>query len=111
AGLALYPLPATLWTAAVVFALVPIGTALLFPSVTALASHRADPKELGQTMGVQQSFGGVARVIAPLWATAAFQFLGPGSPFFIAAGIMAVVSLLAFQVPHAATRAEPAPAD
>ncbi|MDP3775547.1 MAG: MFS transporter [Gemmatimonadales bacterium] len=111
AGLALYPLPATLWTAAIVFALVPVGTALLFPSVTALASHRADPKELGQTMGVQQSFGGMARVIAPLWATAAFQFLGPASPFFIAAGIMAVVSLLAYQVPHAATRAEPAPAD
>jgi MFS family permease len=57
-GLLLYPLPPTIWLAALVIPLVPIGTALLFPSVTALASHRADAKELGQTMGVQQAFGG-----------------------------------------------------
>ncbi|MBI1723171.1 MAG: MFS transporter [Gemmatimonadetes bacterium] len=111
AGLALYPIPTTIWMAALVIPLVPVGAALLFPSVTALASHHADPKELGQTMGVQQAFGGVTRVLAPLWATAVYQFLGPADPFFVASGIMAFVSLLAFQVPYAARVAEAAPAD
>lgn len=110
-GLVLYALPSTLWQMALVIPLVPIGTALLFPSVTALATHQADPRELGQTMGVQQAFGGVARVLAPLWATAVYQFFGPADPFFIAAAIMAFVSLLAFQVPHATRAEQPAPAD
>jgi multidrug resistance protein len=100
AGLALYPLPHTIWLMALVIPLVPVGTALLFPSTTALLSHTSDAAEVGQTMGVQHSFGGVARVLGPLWATPVFQVFGPGDPFLIAAGIMAVVTLLAFQVPH-----------
>lgn len=98
-GLVLYPVPHTLAGVAVVMALVPMGTALLFPSVTALASHRADPRELGQTLGVQQSFGGFARVAGPMWATPAFQLLGPSDPFFIAALIMVVAVLMAYRVP------------
>lgn len=109
-GLALYPVPQTIWLAALVIPLVPMGTALLFPSVTALASHRADPKELGQTMGVQQAFGGVARVFGPMWSTAVFQAVGHAAPFWIAAGIMAFVSLLAFRVPHETLAPEPAAA-
>ena len=57
AGLALYPLPPTIWLLALVIPLVPMGTALLFPSVTALSSGAADPRAVGQTMGVQQAFG------------------------------------------------------
>ncbi len=74
-----------------------VGTAMLFPTVSALVSHRAPRSELGQTLGVQQSFGGVARVIAPLWATAAFQ-LGMTLPYFIASGVVALAILLAFSV-------------
>ncbi|MFI5208441.1 MAG: MFS transporter [Gemmatimonadales bacterium] len=110
-GLALYTVPATIPMFAVVLPLIPIGQALLFPAVTALSSHRSDPKEQGQMMGVQQAFGGGARVIGPIWAGAAFQGLGPTSPFLIAAVIMAVVGVLAFQVPIAAAVLEPTPAD
>lgn len=105
-GLTLYTVPNTIWLMALVLPLVPIGQALLFPSVTALSSHRSDPAELGQMMGVQQAFGGAVRVVSPLWATAVFQAFGPARPFLVAAGIMAVVALLAFQVPLAV---EPAP--
>jgi len=97
-GLALYPLPHTIWTMALVIPLIPIGQALLFPSVTALTSHRADRAEMGQVMGVQHAFGGVARVIGPLWATPVFQYLGPGDPFWVASAIMAFTMLLAFRV-------------
>jgi MFS family permease len=108
-GLLLYPVPETLLGAALVIPLVPMGTALLFPSVTALASHRADPAELGQTMGVQQAFGGMARVIGPMWATPVFQLMGPADPFLLAAMIMTVTCALAFRVPVAA-EIEDAPA-
>ncbi len=98
-GLALYTAPSTIWAMALVLPLVPIGQALLFPSVTALATHRADPRELGQTMGVQHAFGGMSRVIGPLWATAVFQYVGPPYPFLVASAIMMLVLLLAIRVP------------
>jgi len=109
-GLALYPLPSTILGAALVIPLIPIGQALLFPSVTALTSHRADPGELGQVMGVQHAFGGMARVIGPLWATPVFQLLAPQDPFWIAAAIMAITCVLAFRVAVAERRHTPVPA-
>ena len=106
-GLFAIPLPTFLVGTAIIMIFVPIGTALLFPNVSALVSFRAPKAELGQMLGVQQSFGGVSRVIAPLWATAAFQ-LGPSLPFFISAGVVALVTLLAFSVKPAAVVAEAA---
>jgi hypothetical protein len=49
-------------------------------------------------MGVAQTFAGLARVVAPLLATAAFQRLGHAWPFYLAGGSMAMVGLLAFRV-------------
>jgi len=98
-GLAVYTLPRSMWVMALVLPLVPIGQALLFPSVTALSSHRSDPKELGQMMGVQQAFGGAARVVAPLLSTLLFQ-VGPADPFLAASVVMLVVTVMAFQVPE-----------
>jgi len=98
-GLAIYTLPRSMWVMALVIPLVPIGQALLFPTVTALSSHRSDPKELGQMMGVQQAFGGAARVIAPLLGTLLFQ-LGPADPFLAASVVMLLVTILAFRVPE-----------
>ncbi|HEX2251570.1 MAG TPA: MFS transporter, partial [Gemmatimonadales bacterium] len=87
-----------LWTLAIVIPLVPIGTALLFPATTSLMSRASDPREVGTTMGVAQTFAGLARVAAPVLATVAFQRLGHGWPFFIAAGYVALVGIMAFQV-------------
>ncbi len=112
-GMLLYTMPGSLWLMALVIPLVPMGTALLFPSVTALSSHLSDPRELGQMMGVQQAFGGVARVIAPLVATWLYQHLGPRDPFFAAATIMLLVTVLAIRVPsrrEAPARAAAVPA-
>jgi multidrug resistance protein len=98
AGLWLYPVPGSLVAFLAVIPLVPIGTALLFPSTTSLMSRQSDPRELGTTMGVAQTFAGLARVVAPLLATAAFQRIGHGAPFLLAGGCVAVVGLLALQI-------------
>ncbi len=105
-GLVGIPLPRSVLPLAMVIALIPLGTACLFPSVTALVTHRAPDHERGQTLGVQQTFGGVSRVLAPIWATAAFQGLGVAVPFYIAGAVVALVTLLAFRV-----RAVPEPAE
>jgi multidrug resistance protein len=97
-GLALYPVPRDLWTLALVIPLVPIGTALLFPATTSLMSRYSAPGELGTTMGVAQTFAGLARVAAPILATTTFQRLGHGWPFYVAGGFVALVGIMAFQI-------------
>src|SRR3954471_14551183 len=47
-------------------ALIPLGTAFTFPCVTALLSRVIPSNERGLYMGVQQTFGGTARVLFPL---------------------------------------------
>lgn len=68
--------------------LVPTGTALLFPCTTSLITRFAPPETVGQTVGVQQSFGGVSRLLAPIWAGAAFQAYGPRYPFWIGGALV-----------------------
>jgi len=90
-GLAAVPLAFDLVTLALVVLLVPVGTALLFPATTSLVSQASHRGEVGQSLGVQQAFGGVSRMIGPLWATAAFQYLSIEAPFWLAAGLMMAV--------------------
>lgn len=97
-GLAAIPLPRTLWGFGLAVILIPIGTALLFPATTSLVSRRARRRQTGQTLGVQQTFGGIARGVGPAWAGLLFQHLGVASPFWVAAGLVALVGLLALRV-------------
>ncbi len=97
-GLALIPLtayvkldalPAFSWAPfALVIALVPLGASLNFPSVTALLSRVVGENERGLYMGVQQTYGGIARVIYPLVAGVASDHLGEAAPFWISAGFV-----------------------
>ncbi len=70
---------------ALAIALVPLGTAFTFPCVTSLLSRLIPSNERGLYMGVQQTFGGLARVIVPLWAGFAYDQLGHGVPFYTSA--------------------------
>ena len=97
-GIFLIAIPDSLILLAVFWALVPIGTACLFPSTSASVTHRISEHEFGQTLGVQQAFGGIARVAGPIWATAVYQGLGEKVPFVIAAGIISVAVVLTFMV-------------
>jgi multidrug resistance protein len=97
-GLAAFPLPKHLAAFIPVMLLVPIGTALLFPATSALLTQRCERTELGQVLGVQQAFGGIARIFGPIWAGAAFEKLGPGVPFEVAGVVVFGVSLLAARV-------------
>src|SRR5215213_4155528 len=51
----------TLWMMGITVALIPLGTAFTFPCVTALLSRVISARERGLYMGMQQTYGGVAR--------------------------------------------------
>ncbi len=72
----------------VAIALIPLGTAFTFPCVTALLSRVIPSNERGLYMGVQQTFGGLARVIFPAIAGLAYGWYLP-LPFFISASLVA----------------------
>src|SRR3989454_176402 len=88
------PLSQNLWMLAIAVALIPLGTAFTFPCVTALLSRVIAPRERGLYMGMQQTYGGVARIIAPLFFGWAFDRIGVSAPyFFSSAFILATISL------------------
>jgi MFS family permease len=114
AGFALQPLAPTLLAFFAVITLIPVGTALLFPANSSLVSRYAAQHELGATMGVQQAYGGVARLVGPIWAGAAFEAYGPGAPFWICSALAVATLLFALglEAPPRGrvTSPEPAPA-
>jgi multidrug resistance protein len=81
-------IPLNLVALALVMALIPLGTAFTFPCVTATLSRVIGTHERGLYMGVQQSFGGAARVIGPIWAGWAFDALGTPYPFWTSAALV-----------------------
>ena len=66
--------------------------------VVANFSHRAHHDEIGLTLGVQQTYRGVAAVLGPFYAGAAYEKLGQHVPFFISAGIIMFVLYLTLRV-------------
>jgi MFS family permease len=87
-GLGGMPLAPNIPMLAVAVALVPLGTAFTFPCVTGLLSRVVASHERGLYMGVQQTFGGIARVAGPLYFGWAYDHLGQRVPFLTAAVVV-----------------------
>lgn len=96
AGVLGMPLSQNLWMLAIAVALIPLGTAFTFPCVTALLSRVIAPRERGLYMGMQQTYGGVARIIAPLFFGWAFDSLGVSSPYFFSSAFILATIFLGF---------------
>jgi MFS family permease len=90
------PLARNLWMLAIAVALIPLGTAFTFPCVTALLSRVIVPRERGLYMGMQQTYGGVARIIAPLFFGWCFDSLGVSSPYFFSSAFILGTVFLGF---------------
>lgn len=78
---------------ALAVALLPLGTAFTFPCVTATLSRVIPSNERGLYMGLQQTYGGIARVVFPIMAGWAFDRY-PGLPFLVSATLVAGTILL-----------------
>jgi MFS family permease len=84
-GLIFVPLSPSIPLFAIAVAMFPLGTAFMFPCVTAMLSRIIPPTERGVYMGTQQAFGGMARVIFPLGAGWLYDHFIPGAPFWCGA--------------------------
>jgi MFS family permease len=78
---------------ALAVALLPLGTAFTFPCVTALLSRVISSRERGLYMGVQQTFGGIARVAFPVLFGFLFDRYLP-LPFLLSAALVGLTIYL-----------------
>ncbi|MGD8727277.1 MAG: MFS transporter [Gemmatimonadales bacterium] len=86
AGLALFGATAGYSLLVASLLLMPLGTAFLFPCVSAQLTRVVSHRKRGLYLGIQQAFGGASRVVFPIGAGIAMDRLGLGVPFFVAAG-------------------------
>ncbi|HTD82909.1 MAG TPA: MFS transporter [Gemmatimonadaceae bacterium] len=84
-GLATLPIARGYVSLAISVALIPLGTAFTFPCVTSMLSRVISSGERGLYMGVQQTFGGLGRVLIPLWAGFSYDRFGHTVPLFTSA--------------------------
>lgn len=84
------PFTNSLLTLALASALMPLGMALTFPCLTGLLTRIVPKDERGMYMGMQQTFGGFARLVAPSAYGFTYDWLGIVAPFWLAGGIVAV---------------------
>ncbi len=89
---------------ALAVALLPLGTAFTFPCVTGLLTRVISSSERGLYMGVQQTFGGGARVIMPIVFGILFDW-HLQAPFLLSAAMVAFTIYLGLGMERYATPA------
>jgi multidrug resistance protein len=92
-GLALIAAVHSFTTLLIALTLMPLGTAFVFPCVTAMLSRVVPKRHRGLYMGVQHTFGGISRVVFPLAAGLAMDRVGLGFPFIVA-GVLVLGTLV-----------------
>jgi fucose permease len=80
----------------IVLALLAIGSGLNRPPVFGMISLASSPHEQGANLGVAQSFGSLARILGPIFASTLF-FVHPSLPYLICGGIALLTSFFAWK--------------
>lgn len=106
-GTATLPFAPSVGWAAASIAFWPLGTAFTFPAVTAMLSKVISTEDRGLYMGVQQTFGGISRVIFPICLGWAFDHLVPGAPFWISATLVILTLTFSLALPASVTERKP----
>jgi MFS transporter, DHA1 family, tetracycline resistance protein len=73
------------------------GSGLVTPIALSMLSQRADPREQGGILGVNQSLGALGRTLGPVWGSFIFQAAGHPYPFFTGGAVMLLVLLIAWR--------------
>jgi MFS family permease len=96
AGLGGLPFAASLPEILIVLALLAIGSGLNRPPVFGMISLKSSPQEQGANLGVAQSFGSLARILGPIFATTLF-FMDVRLPYLLCGGIALLTGLFAWK--------------
>jgi MFS family permease len=79
----LFPASTSVGWVAIPTLLLAAGQSLLYPATTAQISRQGAAAEMGAVLGVQQAWGGMARILGPLAAGALFASSGTSVPFLV----------------------------
>lgn len=90
-GSFLIPTAERIWTITLFAGLVVLGAGLYLPAINSLVSKNSSHREQGEIFGITQSLIGIALILGPIIGGFLFDFLGSGSPFFLA-GIFTLLS-------------------
>jgi DHA1 family tetracycline resistance protein-like MFS transporter len=103
-GLALFAF-ARSWALAVpALAVLTVGQALVQTTMASTLSGRAGPDRRGQLLGLQQSAGGLGRVVGPAFGGALLGTAASGAPYILGAVLCAVALLTILATRAAAVR-------
>jgi hypothetical protein len=83
-GMAVFPLGSSYWIFYILIIPLAIGSALINPSLSASISKSVGPTEQGQTLGLSQGLGSLARAVGPFTGLLGFD-LWYALPFSLAA--------------------------
>lgn len=87
--------------------LMALGSGLLHPALTALASIYAGPDRHGYVLGLFRSFGALARAVGPVVASLAYWRFGSELPYLAAAAVLLVPLGLGLRLPAPRLEGEP----
>jgi MFS family permease len=90
-----------------VLAVLSIGSSLTRPPVFGLISMLTPANEQGETIGVAQSAGSLARIVGPIFAATLLDF-NPPLPYLICSGISLLTAVLVIQRLYGAPQPEAA---
>jgi DHA1 family tetracycline resistance protein-like MFS transporter len=63
-----------------------------------LISRHASEGEQGEVLGANQGMASLARALGPIMAGLLFEYLTPGSPYFVSAGLCLIVAIWTFSL-------------
>ena len=93
-GLAALPFVHTRWALVLPVVLLTAGQGLVTPTLASTVAGHVNARDRGHLLGVQQSAGGLARVIGPAVGGLAFGRLGPWTPYAGGAALVALAAVV-----------------
>ena len=94
AGMALIPLAGTTAVLVAACGILALGMGFHSPSITSAISRLSGAHEQGGVLGLAQAVASLGRIIGPAWGGFLYDRFGVTSPFYAAAGFLALALLL-----------------
>jgi multidrug resistance protein len=91
-GFTVVALAGQVWMLVLAVSLNALGQGVLRPTCTSAVSNSAPPQHRGLAIGTQTSAQGLVRIVGPLVAGLLYTSVGPGAPFAVGAGLVALAA-------------------
>ncbi len=105
-GLVLIGLVQSTWLLYTGLFFLSVGSAMVIPCLTALASRYVPSKNQGQGIGAFRSLGALARVFGPLSASLVYWQWGSAMPYFIGAAFLMIPAIMIAYLPPVQAHAD-----